>query len=147
MDWSDCKSAPLHVVVQSHLSGFSAIQPLAAISEESWHRLFFFYFFRSWLLISIFFFFTGMSWKLHSRVHGQIHLAAQFTNGVIFKWHFQNFPLEAGFLEVRGKKNETLPPIPRITTELEVRELSQSDFWDISSHPTSVLSFSQISWS
>ena len=146
MDWSDCKSAPLHVVVQSHLSGSSAIQPLAAISAESWHRLLFF-FISTGADYSFLFFLTGMSWKLHSRVHGQIHLATQFTNGVIFKWHFQNFPLEAGFLVVRGKKNETPPPIPRITTELEVRELSQSDFWDISSHPTSVLSFSQISWS
>ena len=40
MDWSGCKSAPLHADVRSHLSGSSAIQPLAA-SEESWHRIFF----------------------------------------------------------------------------------------------------------
>ena len=39
MDWSGCKSAPLHADVRSHLSGSSAIQPLAA-SEKSWHRLF-----------------------------------------------------------------------------------------------------------
>ena len=49
-----------------------------------------------------FFFFTGMNWKLHSRFHGQIHLATLFTNGV--KWHFQNFPLEAGFLWSKEKK-------------------------------------------
>ena len=58
-----------------------------------------------------YFFLTGMNWKLHSIVHGQIHLATQFTNGV--KWHFQNSPLEAGFLVVKEKKNETPPPIPR----------------------------------
>ena len=44
MDWSGCKSAPLHADVRSHLSGSSTIQPLAA-SEESWHRCFFFCFF------------------------------------------------------------------------------------------------------
>lgn len=91
-----------------------------------------------------YFFLTGMNWKLHSIVHGQIHLATQFTNGV--KWHFQNSPLEAGFLVVKGKKMRRPLPSPAKTTELEVRELSQTDFWDISSHPTSVLSFSQISW-
>ena len=37
MDWSDCKSAPLHADIRSHLYGSSATQPLAA-SEESWHR-------------------------------------------------------------------------------------------------------------
>ena len=121
----------------------------SAIGCNKWGKLapFIFFLFLQELITHFYFFFTGMSWKLHSRFHGQIDLATQFTNGVIFKWHFQNFPLEAGFLVVRGKKNETPPPIPRITTELEVRELSQSDFWDISSHPTSVLSFSQISWS
>ena len=93
-----------------------------------------------------YFFFTGMSWKLYSRVHGQIHLGTQFTSGVIIKWHFQNFPLEAGFWWSEEKKMRRPLPSPAKTTELEVRELSQSDFWDISSHPTSVLSFSQISW-
>ena len=34
------KVAPLHDDVRSHLSGSSAIQPLAA-SEESWHRYYF----------------------------------------------------------------------------------------------------------
>ena len=38
--WSGCKSAPLHADVRSHLSGSSAIQPLAS-SEESWHRIYF----------------------------------------------------------------------------------------------------------
>ena len=55
------------------------------------------------------------------------------------------FPLGGWIFGGQRKKNETPPPIPRIATELEVRELSQSDFSDISSHPTSVLSFSQIS--
>ena len=113
-----------------------------------WGKLapFIFYFYRSRLLISIIIiiFFTGMNWKLHSRLHGQIHLATQFTNGV--KWHFQNFPLEAGFLWSNKKINETPLPFPAETTELEVRELSQAKFWDISLHPTSVVSFSQISW-
>ena len=39
MDWSCCKSVPLHADVRSHLSVSSAIQPLAA-SEKSWHRSF-----------------------------------------------------------------------------------------------------------
>ena len=41
MDWSVCKSLPLQADVRSHLSGSSAIQPLAA-SEERWHSIFFF---------------------------------------------------------------------------------------------------------
>ena len=110
-----------------------------------WGKLapFSFYFYRSRLLISIiiiiiiiFFFFTGMNWKLHSRFPGQIHLATQFTNGV--KWHFQNFSLEAGFLWSKEKKNETSLPSLAETTELEVRGLSQINFWDISLHPTFV---------
>ena len=43
MDYSGCKSAPLHADVQSQLSVSSAIQPLAA-SEESWHGLFIYLF-------------------------------------------------------------------------------------------------------
>ena len=44
-------------------------------------------------------------------------------------------------------KNETPPlPPPPVTPKLKVRELSQSGFWNIWSHPTSVPSFSQISW-
>ena len=43
MDYSGCKSAPLHADVQSHLSVSSAIQPLAA-SEISWHGLFIYLF-------------------------------------------------------------------------------------------------------
>ena len=39
-------------------------------------------------------------------------------------------------------KNET----PPVTPKLKVREVSQSGFWNISSHPTSVPSFSQIDW-
>ena len=121
----------------------------SAIGCNKWGKLATFVFFFLFLqepITYFYFFFTGMSWKLHSRVHGQIHLATQFTSGVIIKWHFQNFPLEAGFLVVRGKKMRRPLPSPAKTTELEVRELSQTDFWDISSHPTSVLSFSQISW-
>ena len=48
-----------------------------------------------------------MNWKLYySRVHGQIHLAAQFTSGVLS--HFQNAPLKAGFLVLKGQK--MIPP-------------------------------------
>ena len=83
----------------------------------------------------------GGGWKLcYGRVHGQIHLAAQFTSGVL--WHFQNAPWKAGFLVLKGQKNET----PPVTPKLKVREVSQSGFWNISSHPTSVPSFSQIGW-
>ena len=99
MDWSGSKSAPLHADVRSHLSGSSAIQLLAA-SEESWHSLFFLFLQEPITYSYYYFFLTGMNWKLHSIVHGQIHLATQFT-------------LEAGFLVVKGKKNETPPPIPR----------------------------------
>ena len=46
---------------------------------------------------------TCMNWKLYySRVHGQIHLAAQFTSGVL--WHFQNAPWKAGFLVLKVQK-------------------------------------------
>ena len=38
----------------------------------------------------------------YSRVHDQIHLAAQFTSGVLS--HFQNAPLKAGFLVLKGQK-------------------------------------------
>ena len=38
MDWSGCKSAPLHADIRSHLAGSSAIQPLAA-GQESLHPL------------------------------------------------------------------------------------------------------------
>ena len=44
-----------------------------------------------------------MNWKLYySRVHGQIHLAAQFTSGVLS--HFENAPWKAGFLVLEGQK-------------------------------------------
>ena len=37
-----------------------------------------------------------INWKLcYGRVHGQIHLAAQFNSGVL--WHFQNAPWKARF--------------------------------------------------
>ena len=46
---------------------------------------------------------TGMSSKLYySRVHGQTHLGAQFTSGVL--WHFQNAPWKAGFSVLKGQK-------------------------------------------
>ena len=35
---------------------------------------------------------------------------------------------------------------PPVTPKLEVREVSQSGFWNTSSHPASVRSFSQIGW-
>ena len=109
MDWSGSKSAPLHADVRSHLSGSSAIQLLAA-SEESWHSLFFLFLQEPITYSYYYFFLTGMNWKLHSIVHGQIHLATQFTNAV--KWHFQNSPLEAGFLVVKGKKKWDAPTHP-----------------------------------
>ena len=46
----------------------------------------------------------------------------QFTSGVLS--HFQNAPLKAGFLVLKGQK---LRPLP-VTPELEVREVSQSGF-------------------
>ena len=109
MDWSGSKSAPLHADVRSHLSGSSAIQLLAA-SEESWHSLLFLFLQEPITYFYYYFFLTGMNWKLHSIVHGQIHLATQFTNAV--KWHFQNSPLEAGFLVVKGKKKWDAPTHP-----------------------------------
>ena len=51
---------------------------------------------------------TCMNRKLYySRVYGQIHLAAQFTSGVL--WHFQNAPWKAGFLVLKGQKMR--PPL------------------------------------
>ena len=50
-----------------------------------------------------------VNWKLYySRVHGQIHLAVQFTSGVL--WHFENVPWKAGFLVLKGKKMRPPPP-------------------------------------
>ena len=44
-----------------------------------------------------------MKWKLYySRVHAQIHLAVQFTIGVLTR--FQNAPWKAGFLVLKGQK-------------------------------------------
>ena len=81
-----------------------------------------------------------INWNLfYSTVHGQIHWAAQFTSGVL--WHFQNAPWKAGFLVFKGQKMR-----PPVTPKLKVREVIQSGFWNISSHPTSVPSFSQIGW-
>ena len=56
-------------------------------------------------------------------------------------WHFQTASLKAGFLVLNGQKMR-----PPVTPKLKVREGSQSGFWSISSHPTSVPSFSQIGW-
>ena len=89
---------------------------------------------------------TCTKWKhYYSRVHGQIHLAAQLglTTGVLS--HFQNAPWKAGFLVLKGQKIRPPPP-PPVTPKLKVSEVSQSGFWTISSHPTSVPSFSQNGW-
>ena len=81
-----------------------------------------------------------INWNLfYSTVHGQIHWAAQFTSGVL--WHFQNAPWKAGFLVFKGQKMR-----PPVTPKLKVREVIQSGFWNISSHPTCVPRFSQIGW-
>ena len=61
MDWSDCKSAPLHADVRSNLSVSSAIQPLAA-SEERWHRLFIYL--SIYLFIYLFLYIFGSSFLL-----------------------------------------------------------------------------------
>ena len=45
---------------------------------------------------------------------------------------------------LKGKKWG--PPPPPETPKLKVREVSQSGFWNTSSHPASVPSFSQIGW-
>ena len=52
----------------------------------------------------------------------QIHLAAQFTGGVL--WHFQNSPCEAGFLVLKRPKMRP----PPLTPKLKVREVSESGF-------------------
>ena len=117
----------------------------------------------------------GGGWKLcYGRVHGQIHLAAQFTSGVlcvcVFVWggvgaessvmvefmvkfiwqhnlpvgSYGTFKMPPGRLDFwcsKGKKWD-----PPVTPKLKVREVSQSGFWNISSHPTSEPSFSQIGW-
>ena len=45
----------------------------------------------------------------------------------------------------KGKKWDP-PSLTLVTPKLKVKELSQIGFWNISSHPTSVPSFSQIGW-
>ena len=57
---------------------------------------------------------------------------------------YGTFKMPPGRLYFRCSKgkNET----PSVTPKLKVREVSQSGFWNISSHPTSVASFSQIGW-
>ena len=86
-----------------------------------------------------------MNWKLYySRVHGQIHLAAQFTSGVLSR--FQNAPGRLDFWCSKGKNWGPPPPPPPETPKLKVREVSQSGFWNISLYPPSVPSFSQIGW-
>ena len=83
---------------------------------------------------------SGVNWKpYYSRVHGQIHLAAQFTSGVL--WHFQNAPWNVGFLVLKGQKWDLA-----VTPKLKIREVSQIGFWNILSYPTSVPSLSQIGW-
>ena len=53
----------------------------------------------------------------YSRVHGQIHLAAQFTSGVL--WHFHFAPWKVGFLVLKGQKWD-----PHVTPKLKVREVA-----------------------
>ena len=149
MDWSGCKSAPLHADVLSHLPGSSTIQPLAA-SDESWHRLYFyFYIGADYLFLLLLLLLFLQAWTQSSIIESMVKFIWQ--HNLPLELNATNFPLEAVFLVVIGKKKWDTPPpsplqSPAETTQLEVRELSQTDFWDISLHPTSVLSFSQISW-
>ena len=55
---------------------------------------------------------------------------------------YHTFKMPPWRLVLKGQK---LRP-PPVTPELEVREVSQSGFWNISSHPTSLPSFSKIGW-
>lgn len=54
---------------------------------------------------------------------------------------FKMSPGRLSFWCLKGKKWD-----PPETPKLKVREESQIDFWNISLHPTSVPSFSQIGW-
>ena len=57
---------------------------------------------------------------------------------------YHTFKMPPGRLDFwcsKGKKWD-----PPVTPKLKVREVSQSGFWNISSHPTSVPSFSQNGW-
>ena len=57
---------------------------------------------------------------------------------------YHTFKMPPGRLDFwcsKGKKWD-----PPVTPKLKVREVSQSGFWNISSHPASVPSFSQIGW-
>ena len=54
---------------------------------------------------------------------------------------FKMPPGRLDFWSPKGKKRD-----PPVTPKLKVREVSQSGFWNISWHPTSVPSFSQICW-
>ena len=57
---------------------------------------------------------------------------------------YHTFKMPPGRLDFwcsKGKKWD-----PPVTPKLKVREVSHSGFWNISSHPTSLPSFSQIGW-
>ena len=54
----------------------------------------------------------------YSRVHGQTHLGAQFTSGVLWHW-------KTGFLVLKWQKMR--PPRP-VTPKLKFREVSHSGF-------------------
>ena len=85
--------------------------------------------------------------KLHAWTESSIIVAFM----VKFIWQhnspvgsYHTFKMPPGRLDFwcwKEKKRD-----PPVTPELEVREVSQSGFWNIPSRPTSVPSFSQIGW-
>ena len=84
---------------------------------------------------------TCTKWKhYYSRVHGQ-----NTFGSTIYHWGLitlSKCPLEGWIFGAKRAKNET----PPVTPKLKVSEVSQSGFWNISSHPTSVPSVSQNGW-
>ena len=59
---------------------------------------------------------------------------------------YGTFKMPPGRLNFQCSKGKKWDPHPPVTPKLKVREVSHGGFWNISSHPTSLPSFSQIGW-
>ena len=86
---------------------------------------------------------------LRTKFHAQTESSIIVEFMVKFIWQhnlsvgsYGTFKMPPGRLDFWCSKGKKWDPL--VTSKLKVREVSQSGFWNISSHPTSVPSFSQI---
>ena len=94
---------------------------------------------------------TSMT-KLHAWTESSI--IVEFTVKLIWEHNlpvgsYGTFKMPPGswiFGAQRAKNETPLSQNSHVTPKLKVREVSHSGFWNISSHPTSLPSFSQIGW-